>query len=443
MRRILLVALMIMVCSCSLALAADVSPEFKVDQATPDYSVDRGVKDEIESFLNEKGYSEGLNSRDKGGDFFIATGSGTIQAARNSSAYMTSRINAYEKAMMAAKKQMVEFIGVEISKEVSSDYTEGEDPAVRKKKDAEALKQPSILDKTSALVHAKLDKLLEDEGVDLSKPVPQEAIQKAVTSEEFAKVTRAAASARIVGMQTMKVFEVSPDGSKGQIGVIAVYSDKLHMMANALFSGGATGIPSGTPKKPIIEQLPQDKLILLSTFGVQQKTDEKGRLVLVAFGEGVPKTASPRSLDAAYEKAKLEAMGSLRSFAGEIAAVETDMSEFESTKELEEGMEQYQNESYYKEKIKTSAAALKISGAAKISSWEIKHPLTNQKVVGVIVAWSPDSAAQAGKFGKKMASQPQKNSASAGQPRNGTYKSGSNQGGSFQSSGAEADADSF
>jgi len=443
MKRVFWITFILAIMGTSFVVAGETPPEFKVDQEASNYPTDRSVRDEIDAYLGSKGYNMGDNSRESGGDFFIAIGTGTIQASRKSPNYLSSRINAFEKAMAVAKKQMVQSIGIKIQKDLLIEYTEGEDPVARKNKEAEAMKSPSILDKTTALVNAKLDQMLADEGVDLSKPAPVEKVQQIVSSEIFEKFTRTVANARVVGMQAMKVFEASPDGNKGQIGVITVYSEKLHKMADAMFSGSSTNLPQGSPKQPIINQIPSDKLVLLSTFGVQQKTDENGRLVLVAFGQGIPKTNSPRSLDAAYGKAKINAMDALRSFAGEIAAVENDVYEFESVQELEGGMEQYENESYYKDKIKTYAAALKISGIATIKRWEAVHPLVNKRVAGVVIAWSPSSAAKAQKRGAKMATQPQKKSGSSSQPKNEVYKSGSNQGGSYRGSGAAADDDSF
>lgn len=334
------------------AFAGSSSPEFGVDE-TPSKFPNRTVNDDIDDFLAKQGFSEGENTRPQGGDIYIAVGTGTIEAPRISPSYMTSRINAFDKAMMAAKSKMVEYLGVSIQNEVQEVYSEGQSPAERKKIEEAAIAgqaSPSILDKTVALVNAKLDSLLAEEGVDLNKPVPEEILKKVVSSDVFEKFTKTAASARVVGMQAWKVFEASPDGSKGQIGVVAVYSDKLHRMADALFSSNVSGVPEGVPKKRIVEQIPRDSKVLLTTFGVQQKTDENGKLVLVAFGQGVPRSDNPRSLDAAYDKAKMEAMSALRSFAGEIASVESDMANYESVEQFENGMEDYRNEAYSRKK---------------------------------------------------------------------------------------------
>ena len=430
---------------CSPAWASNEIPtEFQVDETDSEIKDNFGVTSVIDEYLAKKGYSEGKNI-EKGRDFFISKGVGAIESPRNHPAYMRSRINAFDKAMMAAKKEMVQYIGIKIRTEATSEYAEGESPEDRRKREAvadAALKEPGIIDKTKSLVNAKLDQLLEKEGVDLSKPIPEQTLNNVLTSETFKKFTETAAQARIVGMQPLRVFEASPDGKKGEIGVVTVYSDKLHKMADALFSGNFANLPKGSPKTPIIQQIPKDKNVLLTMFGVQQKTDENGNLMLVAFGQGVPKTNSPRSTQAAVSKAKMNGLSALRSFAGEIASVREDLSSYESTSEFEKGLEKYKNEEYFHEKIKTTADALNISGCQKIYSWKAHHPLTNHEVVGVVMAWSPSSASHADKIGSKMKTKPKKAEPKSGTLPN-TYKTGSNQSGSYSGSGAEADEDSF
>lgn len=421
------------------------SPEFAVDETASAFQPERSAQDDIDDFLAEKGFAEGRNVRGDNSEIFIATGVSVIQAPRNHPAYMRSRTMAFEKAMLAAKQQMAEYISTEIQTRAVHDFSEGEPPELRRQREAEAAaarREPGILDKTQILINAKLDHLLEEEGVDLGQPVPEEVVRKAVNSDVFEKFTRSAALARLVGMQAWKVFEASPDGKKGQIGVVAVYSEKLHKMADAVFSGNFSDLPAGTPKAPIARQLPKDPMVLLTTFGVQQKTDEAGNLVLVAFGQGAPRTDSQTSMMAAYDKAKMNAQAALRSFAGEIAAVENDLSSYENTQEFEDGFENYENEEYFKKRIETNAKALKISGIQQIRKWRATHPLTGHAVAGVVIAWSPDAATHAAKVGRKMAAEPAKTSRKVPGGEK-TYKAGSNQGGSYRGAGAEADEDSF
>lgn len=445
MKKIAALALLLLLLSFygpSASWSASSAPEFMVDETSSKFQEHRSVRDDIDGFLTSRGYSEGLNKRNEGGDIFIAVGVGVIQAPRKSPSYMRSRVNAFDKAMMSAKKQMVEYMGVDIRNKVLSDYSEGRSPEAIKKEQQDAvnaLKEPGIIEKTEGLINAKLDQLLAKEGVDLSRPVPPEALKKVLTSEVFEKSTQSVASARIVGIQPWKVFEESPDGAKGEIGVIAVYSEKLHRMADALFSMGTSMLPVGVPKKPIFDQIPKDTKVLLTTFGVQQKIDENGRLVLVSFGQDVPATDSTRSLSAAYEKAKMDAMSNMRSFAGEIAVVENDLSQYEAVKEFEDGMEKYENEEYFREKIRTRGEALKIAGIQKVHQWKDVHPLTNQPVVGVVISWSPASAVDAAKVKQQVENEPARSQA----PSGATHKSESGQEGNFSGAGEAADEDSF
>ncbi|PLX78666.1 MAG: hypothetical protein C0616_13820, partial [Desulfuromonas sp.] len=135
--------------------------------------------------------------------------------------------------------------------------------------------------------------------------------------------------------------------------------------------------------------------------------------------------------------------GALRSFAGEVAVVKTDLHDSESTQEFDDNTESYANDQYFSEKVKTTAEALKVSGITKISRWEAVHPLVNKKVVGVVLSWSPGSAATAMDMGQKMSKKPQKKSYSGASAKQESYQSGSNQGGNYRAAGATADEDSF
>ena len=79
----------------------------------------------MDEFISSKGWVEGINTKADGSKFFIAKGSGVIQAPKNSQAYIDSRVNAFNKAMLEAKKAMVEYLGVDIATETAKEYAEG------------------------------------------------------------------------------------------------------------------------------------------------------------------------------------------------------------------------------------------------------------------------------------------------------------------------------
>lgn len=309
----------------------------------------RSVDEMIDDYLGKKTWSEGRN--EIGGKVvFVAKGTGVIQAPKTSANYVDSRVNAYNKAMYEAKKSMVEFLGVEIG--------------------------------------SKADLMLES-GADLVGPTTGElAAAKAVSQEAYQKLVQSAAAARVMGMQCDCSFESIPEGDeKGEIGVVAVWSPKLNAMAMAMVTGGA--VPDGAIKAPIAEQIPSDPAVLMATFGVRQMLDEKGRLVLVSFGQAGGASESKMSLKVAKEKARTNAMAGIREFAGEQVAVATAMANAESATELENAAEIYKDESSSKERIEAAAKSMKFSGISPMKSWQAKHPVSGKTVCGQVCCWSP------------------------------------------------------
>jgi hypothetical protein len=294
----------------------------------------------------------------------------------------------------------------------------------------------SISAKLRRLIHAKLDDALREEGLDpdaADRAARERVAKKQLNSDSYKKVVATAAKAEITGMQVMCSFEGVPAGKKGEIGVVAIWSPKLQAMAQSISRGGK--LPSGIGKKPIKEQIPSDKKVLLSTFGVQQKIDENGNLVLVAFGQAGAMSDSPQSANAARNKAKMQAMAAIREFAGETVAVMTDAMNAESVEEFANAAEEYEDVSAYSQKVKAVAETLRISGIATIKNWEAKHPLTGRMVYGAVCSWSPDSAARAQAMRRTMDAVA---TGAGGKPLPVT-----NPNGSMNGQGADADEDAF
>lgn len=364
---------------------------------------EKGVQDMIDEFLAAKGWVAGENVK---GDkkFFVATGTGVIQAPRSKpAAYIGSRVNAFNKAMLEAKKNMVEFLGVAIESETEKSYQEGDfsNPEEAQSKDED---RNSLAYKLKSLVHAKLDKALRAEGVDpdaANKEAAAKAAKKLLASEQYRKMVRTAAQAQVVGLQAICTFEGTPSSDKGEIGVVAIWSPKLQEMAASII----TGIPvaKGKAKRPIREQIATDPGALLSTFGVQQKINEQGDLVLVGFGQAGGVSESKMAAKGAQGKAKANALAAIREFAGENVAVATDMLSAESTEEFENAAEEYQDQSAFSEKIKATAAKMNIAGIAVVKNWKFKHPLTGTTVYGCVCAWAPKQAASAKQMKNMMA----------------------------------------
>ena len=356
-------------------------------------------------------------------------GYGVIQAPLENRSYIDSRVNAYNKAMLDAKAKMAEYLEVAIRTETEHDYAEGNFGG-NEEAEADSL---SITSKIKSLINAKLDKALREEGLDPDKAereARERIAKKQLNSDFYKKVISTAAKAEITGMQVMCAFEGVPAGGKGQIGVVAIWSPKLQAMAQSISRG--TRLPSGVGKKPVKEQIPSDNKVLLSTFGVQQKIDENGDLVLVAFGQAGAVTDSPQSANAARNKAKMQAMAAIREFAGESVAVTSDAVNAENVEEFENAAEEYEDVSAYSQKIKAAAEKMNITGIATIKNWDCKHPLAARTVYGAICTWSPKQAINAKDMSNAM------NGAGTPQPQPVVNTTDG-----IQNRGADGDEDAF
>ncbi len=459
--------------------AQDASPESTIAEGGVAESM--SVRDMIDNYLQGKGWTEGENQK-ASGSFFVSVGIGEIQAPLDHRNYIGSRVIAYDKAMLYAKEKMVEYLGLAISTETELSYTQGDLDAATARDDPSKVKlyakeqmtkqlgkaistqteqsdtegdigaatarmavskATSLMDKCHKLFKAKLDGAIRQElsnaGVDPDaedKAAAAKAAKKLLASEQYRKMTRSLARAQVTGMQVCCTFESVPAGKKGQIGVVAIWSPKLQAMAESMSTGGK--LPTGVGKASISEQVPADKTTLLSTFGVQQKINENGKLVLVSFGQAAAVTDSSMSAEAAYEKAKLNALEGLRAFAGETVAVANDMTKAESFEEFERAAAEYEDLSSYRKKIRAVADKMNIAGVTTVKRWECVHPLAKRKAYGVVLAWSPEQAENARRLRSQMESVRASGGASVAEPAPTPNYSGS-----FGNAGASADEDAF
>lgn len=364
--------------------AADNAPEAFV-QNEKTISEDRDIRSMINDFLSSKKWHEGKNTGKDGNEFFIATGTAGIDAPRAHQAYISSRVAAYDKAMMAAKSEMAKYIKTGVSSGAESTSAEDKDGG----------------------------------------------------QATFCKIIKTETRQYILGMQVLCSFEYTPAGKNGEIGVIAVWSPRLQRMAEAL----ATGKPveNGMPRKPLNEQISSDPLVLMTTFGIQQRLDEKGNPALVAFGQDGALRDSTRSAEAARRKAQMNAHAAIREFAGESVAVESIKMNAETLKEFNEAASQYSNDNAFEDRITTFAKEMNISGIATLKHWQAKHPISGQMVYGVVCIWSPELSKQANTLGDILAGKGKTTSLPAAQKTAPKVEPGK----SFSGTGQSADETAF
>ncbi|NCD35070.1 MAG: hypothetical protein EOL87_16840 [Spartobacteria bacterium] len=386
-------------CSAMLAHAEPADDTvFGPDSASVETESHTSVSALLDEYVANQNWTLGENRRN-GEAFFVATGVGIIQASPSSPDIIDARVNAYDMGMLRAKQMLAEYLGQRVQTEATLSYAEGNIQRL----DSVDYAEPTIMQKINQLLHLKLDELLEQNGKKRADVTKDELLSMARASEEYQRLTRSSAEAMVAGLQSYKVIENMPSSGQGQIGVVAIYSPKLMRMAYALASG--TALEKATPKSPLSEQIPNKPEILVSSFGVSQRIDENGDFVLVSFGQAQPVTPSERSMIMAERKARLQALGFLRSFAGESVTLMSDLLAAQTSTEYENMTSSYSNDSAYREHINTRADALNIAGVETLRRWREPTTAMGVSACGVVLVWSPARHAKAQQFGAQMRQQ--------------------------------------
>jgi len=387
------------------------------------------VRSRMQRFIREKNLSEVMDNKkdETGRDVLMGFANATIAAPPSDPNFVNARIAAFNKAMLDAKGQCAEFQKTIVATEAVKDVTQP--PAQRAKEDAEQLQRaglaqegaarvaqalnadiksrddaPQVI-KTAALYGEKLVGMkmaheLRKKGLDPSKPVEEQAARAIAETASFKNAVSTVAAARCTGIKALASFEQNPASGQGQVGIVTVWTEKLHAVADAIVTNQWDLIPKGEPGRKIREHIPSDKRTLLTTFGTQLVRDERGEYVLLAYAQAQPRTKNQQSIDSAYEVAKTRAMGLIRSFMGEAVETNRELLDAEvSTVFADEGT-RYQEESSFQRSIKAVGQGLPISGMTVAQEWETLHPSNNGPVVGVVMQWKVDSARIAGHLTK-------------------------------------------
>lgn len=435
------------------SFAAGTTPENDVPKSTRNELGTKDAYSMMSDFLNSRGWNEGENKKGNK-TFYISLGVGAISADRKHDRYIVSRQNAFDKAMLNAKQNIVEFMTVEITNRMVNEYKEPsqerESARIQRLKDEgfaletvrEIVNEEGGKDLASEqavkILHREIDKELRIRGFDPSTPIAEQELQRIVAEENFKRNIQAAAVSRIAGVQAFKVFESLPPGNQGEIGVVLLQSDRLHAIANAIVAGDVSLVPSEeSPGKTLLSYIP-DMQQLITTFGAQVRRDENGQFAILAFAQESPISPTTSSKNAAYDKAKLQAYSNIRSFVGETVKTMSAMEKAELSQSFEDKTVETQIDESYMQSVASVAERLEITGMQVIKRWSAQHPLTGHDIAGVVVAWTPSNQ-HAGKDMRRKNNQLNSNISST--PARKRFDQ--DQDGSYSSSGASPGNDDF
>ena len=339
----------------------------------------KSAVDQAYETLNQKGWSEGYDANTKR---FIAIGNAAVKVPVGHPQFYLARKASFTQAMLDAKKQLASYLSQEVSRSIENRYSEPE--------------APGMIEKAQMLIHSELDSLLAEKGIDpnTDSVAAAAAVKDVILQNSFQDVISATARAEVAGLFAYQIYEVAPKKNTGDIAVIAIMSPTTRELSGAIL--GLNPAPIKKAKSSISQWANSiDTVTLISTHGVKVRADENGSLNLIAFGQSKPRSQSSMAINGARKKARLAALGELRSFAGEAVSAQESGGTSESYEEYADGTSAYSSEESIEEVVKARAASLSMPGISSVRQWTGLDSRSGEQIAGIIMAWNLGSAMDA------------------------------------------------
>ena len=309
-------------------VAPEQDPKFGVGQSAP-----IAAGKQAEAFLKERKLKAGY---DQAQQLWVAIGTSSFGEKCGTPSFEPSRSKAFLKALGDAKEKLADFLGVRVQQEITRLLRQAPpggftpEAAVSAAAAQGLTAPPSLIEKTVTILNDEADRELKKRGlIDEQAKKDAEDARKAaaeaqkkrlelerdlIATDSFRQVIKTMAQAEISGLQSYRTFESS---NPPEIAVVTAFNDNSARLSKALLGAGEA--PVGVFSKPVdqwVEDLSEGELIL--TQGAQMRTDDKGEVVLVAFGTATPPRNQGLLNDIARKDARLHAVTAARMFVGSL-----------------------------------------------------------------------------------------------------------------------------
>jgi hypothetical protein len=380
-------------------------PKFGLGEAAQ-----KAADDQARDFMRVRELRRGYSSKNK---LFVALGQSELPKSCGQAGYELSRAIGFRKAMLDAKQNLAEFLGLSIRTELTRQLTGGApgdfvEPADLAK--GIGTVPTTLIEKAKAILDDALDSELKERNLPNAKDEAAAAqarmakATKIIATDAFIEATKALAQAELSGLQAYRCFESSGAGARnGQIAVVAAYSESSGQLAKSLLTG-----------EPAPKSLKQDSVRdwvdtlseaeLLYTHGAQIRTDEGGEVVLVAFGTSTPERNNPTLNNIARADAKKAAETAARTFIGTMLILTTEVKRGEDIKVYADVGNEVKNTSTFDQRAKESAESLTMHPET-IHDWQMHHPCEKDGVetFGCVLRFSLSGARAAGELKELLA----------------------------------------
>ena len=357
-----------------------------------------------EEYLKERKWELGY-SRANPNSAYIEWGEAGIQAKPDDVKFGQSRILAYETALMDAKGNFVRFQQRVTTTETLRRLFQDSGDITEEEAAKEVSRLKVIWEKILALAEAKLDKKLEEAGVDPAqfKGKSLESKRK-LLQDSVSRTIKVRALASVAGVRVLATFE-----DLNTVGVLIVYSDNQREMAKSILTGRTVARSNPTQQREdILKQIeaacPNGVKDLADILGVRVMTDEHGDRVLVSFGQWSPAVTQADSRfrrDTTVKAGRAQALnladGALTDFINSSLVLESDSSIWQNaelnrilTPKSSEEVESLTVGETLRSVLRQHGKAT-LQGVTTLKEWTGNHPESGHLLVGHVLMWSPSS----------------------------------------------------
>ncbi|MBD23059.1 MAG: hypothetical protein CL572_05300 [Alphaproteobacteria bacterium] len=357
--------------------------------------------DECNDYVTQKGWEQFVPISVGNKKILVICGSSTINEPPSSKNFLSSRGIAFDSAILDAQKSYSEFRSNKISEKISYKLREGfgienKDP-ITKEDELTTEIEENFFDKLFQLANLEIEKKLkENEIVDEDKENVLDEINDISQSEVFTKTINTSTNISINGLQSFKVWEDCNEGEKQcRLAILVVRTAEQGFLAKSLIKPTSSFL-RGEPSRAIPEKFTPKQI--LANVGTRIKRDENGDYHILATSISLPKTETGQSEKIAYEKAKTDAFGMIRRFAGAQIQSKTEKTVEQIFNEYKNGENENEIIDKFKQETESLSKSAKIKGIKIHDSGSVIHPANKNLIAKYIVAkWSIGSQNQATK----------------------------------------------
>lgn len=359
----------------------------------------QSAEEQAGRFLSEQKLRRGFNPDSR---LYIAIGTHSYMMPLDSPASVDGlRDEAFWLAMLDAKEKIVGFMGTKVQavmeRRVRSISATGELGPEVPGDDAYA----------SAETYRKLEDLMKGEvdsraaaAMD-GKDKRQDLAKQVVLDERFKQAVRSACEGEVAGAQAFRTFESIGDDGSAETAVVLATNDTSRELVRALVGGGPA--PSDLPGESIslwAEQVGAKNL--LYTHGAHVRTNERGEVVLVAFGQSTPQNGNALLKNEARAHARLSARVAAQLFLGDLIEAQAQRESVSAVKVFQDASESAARSKDLLRQLRARARDVELAGGDERHTWTYRHPLAKFDTHGYVYEFSLSGAEAANELRRQM-----------------------------------------